>query len=240
MWTTASKDGGCVDFKREDYIDVPLDVLSHIRDEITVAFWANGNPNNPDDSSKKSDCVFHAKYSEQQEAKVLGIFLPEPNKNDDEITWDTSNPNYEGFADRLDTPDAWTASDYRAWHHYAFTKDADSGVMTIYIDGDPCISDTHRHQQIYGAQFYHEGETGVMIGIKVKEIRDLENHTYMFGRLDDFRIYDYALSDSDIARLYNLQEPLSKERGDFDGSGRVNFEDYADLGNNWLKEQLWP
>ena len=62
--------------------------------------------------------------------------------------------------------------------------------------------------------------------------------------MDDFRIYDFALSASDIAILADVNdanEPWSVERGDFDDSGgRVNFKDYDKLADNWLKEQLWP
>jgi hypothetical protein len=62
---------------------------------------------------------------------------------------------------------------------------------------------------------------------------------YMFGRLDDFRIYDYVLTDENIKRLANQQQPLN-QRGDFDSSGRINFNDYSVLGKAWLEEKLWP
>ena len=80
------------------------------------------------------------------------------------------------------------------------------------------------------------GALHLRVGRKVFEGGDLS--WYMFGRLDDFRIYNYALSETDINRLVNLQEPLP--RPDFDRSGRVNFNDYADLGDAWLEEKLFP
>ena len=43
---------------------------------------------------------------------------------------------------------------------------------------------------------------------------------------------------ADIARLAILQEPLP--RPDFDRSGKVNFNDYAVLGNAWLEEKQFP
>lgn len=254
-WTTAGKIGGCVAFARKDSIDVPLGVLSHINDEITIAFWANGNPNTPETDKDTKECLVHAKYEEETAHKVLGIYFPEPCDAGTPITWYTGNvdDSLDGslMADTMVYPFENHTGEphYRdQWNHYAFTKDADTGVMTIYINGDPVMSRTDAHQPTYGAKAYNieddASETGFKIGEKVKEFDG--DHDYTWGRMDDFRIYDYVLSASDIAILADINdanEPLSKERGNFDnsyGQTRVNFSDYAILGDNWLKEELWP
>jgi hypothetical protein len=53
------------------------------------------------------------------------------------------------------------------------------------------------------------------------------------GYIDEVRIYDYALSEAEIDYLATLQPDLSADN-------RVNFNDYAELGDAWLDEQLWP
>jgi len=62
--------------------------------------------------------------------------------------------------------------------------------------------------------------------------------------IDDFRIYDYALSQKEIAYVatngtgvFNLPllSPLDLTQDD-----AIDFMDFAVLAENWLENQLWP
>jgi hypothetical protein len=64
------------------------------------------------------------------------------------------------------------------------------------------------------------------------------------GLIDDFRIYNYALSQSEIAHaatngtgIFDL--PLMIP-ADLNVDNQVNFTDFALLADNWLENGLWP
>ena len=64
------------------------------------------------------------------------------------------------------------------------------------------------------------------------------------GLIDDFRIYDYALSQPEVAYIATngtgiFDQPLMSP-ADLSADGRINFKDFAILADNWLNERLWP
>jgi len=74
---------------------------------------------------------------------------------------------------------------------------------------------------------------------------------YWDGLIDDVRIYDYALSQSEIAYLASagstggevyipLSSPAELYKTEPQGSRVINFMDFAVLVKMWLEEQLWP
>ena len=81
------------------------------------------------------------------------------------------------------------------WHHVAFTRDANSGSVQIYIDGV---------LQVTG-----NSATGLMTSIfnLIGAQTDLTNsgaadgHTYFNGQLDEVRIYNQVLSTNEIAGM---------------------------------------
>ena len=65
------------------------------------------------------------------------------------------------------------------------------------------------------------------------------------GRLDDFKIYDYALSHSEVLNLAGLSswyQPVLSEADLYQDSSEeiINFRDYIVLIDAWLEEELWP
>jgi hypothetical protein len=67
------------------------------------------------------------------------------------------------------------------------------------------------------------------------------------GKLDDFRIYNYALDVNEIAYIAtdgtgHYYEPLYAPATDLvpSGASRVNFRDYAVLADQWMLQVLWP
>ena len=159
---------------------------------------------------------------------VLCIYLPEPYDAASNVRWYTGNP--DGGEDMVNAEDLENTEYRGSWNHWAFTKNSHTGEMTVYYNGDPCEGVNNSLKEMYGAINFR-------IGSKVDE--EGGNHYYVFGRVDDFRIYDYVLSEADIQRLANQQQ-LQDQRGDYDSSGRINFNDLAEFGKAWLEEQLWP
>ena len=78
-----------------------------------------------------------------------------------------------------------------------------------------------------------------------------QNGPYLNADLDEVRIYDRSLSPTEIAYLADespadgeLYAPVSSVANISDTeeplSRAVNFDDFALLADQWLKEQLWP
>jgi hypothetical protein len=64
------------------------------------------------------------------------------------------------------------------------------------------------------------------------------------GLIDDFRIYDYALSQPEVAYIATngtgiFDQPLMSP-ADLSADGRINLKDFAILADSWLNERLWP
>ncbi|MHC4494915.1 MAG: LamG-like jellyroll fold domain-containing protein, partial [Planctomycetota bacterium] len=132
------------------------------------------------------------------------------------------------------------------WHHVAGVFD--NGTLTMYIDAGPEAS-------VFGGPTFGTGTIrfGFLgIGSEATETGGRPNATgYFDGELDEVRIYDRALTQSEIAYLADetpddgqLYIPVPSVANISDeepeGSRAVNFKDFAVLISDWLDEELWP
>jgi hypothetical protein len=88
------------------------------------------------------------------------------------------------YLDDLDTPDSHTDVD-DAWHFWAVTYEAESRTRTIYKDGALVATDT--------ASGDYSGIAMAYIG------RGWDTGTVLHGMLDEVRVYDRALSPSEVS-----------------------------------------
>lgn len=109
-------------------------------------------------------------------SRILNVHLP---WNNSRIYWDAS--------DRIDKS-ASEAEFEGSWVHWAFTKDAVAGSMKIYRNGALWHSGT--------------GKTNPISAIAQAYIGSENNSRHYTGLLDDFRLYDVALSNASISTLY--------------------------------------
>lgn len=143
---------------------------------------------------------------------------------EDQNQWDRVNWNPE-------RPDAYASR----WNHYALVKNANQGIMRIYHNGLLVSQNTNAFQPVNGDR---AGTT--MIG-------STDSFGYYKGKLDDFCIYDYALSHSQVLYLAagagsQRRQPLQPVLARFDPyqDDNINFKDIAVLGSSWLQQKLWP
>jgi hypothetical protein len=138
----------------------------------------------------------------------------------------------------LNSPAART-SDFGGsrWNHYAVVKDADANVMSIYENGRQIAT---LSADIASPLFSSAPDT-FRIGARGN------SSSGSAGRLDDFRMYDYALDANQIAWVAtngtkSLFVPLVESTNLKMGSPPeiVNFGDFALFANQWLTEKLWP
>ena len=86
--------------------------------------------------------------------------------------------------------------------------------------------------------FYLSGINNIYIGAE-------KRYWWFFdGIVDDFRIYDYALSQAEVAYAATngtgvFNQPLLTP-ADTDGNNIIDFRDFAVLAENWLKIKLYP
>ena len=80
-----------------------------------------------------------------------------------------------------------------AWHHIAYVLDDGSDTITVYVDGSNVLSfaSTASVEVTDVLSLGQEYDTGMATG------------DFYSGLLDDVSIYDYALNDTQIRRLYN-------------------------------------
>jgi len=88
---------------------------------------------------------------------------------------------------------ATTPLDENRWYHVAVVKDGIN--YTIYLDGVSDLTGT--------SSYTFTGIDRAAIG----KLRKASNSQPFTGRIDDFRIYDYALSELDVSDIYSCTRP---------------------------------
>ncbi|MEN6334810.1 MAG: LamG-like jellyroll fold domain-containing protein [Phycisphaerales bacterium] len=178
------KFGGALSFGGTSYVDVPAASWSTIRTQATVCFWAYGDPA----QQPQANFIFGA-FSDpaNNDARRMSAHVP---WSDGTIYFDTGGPSYN----RINK--AGSASDYEgAWTFWTFLKNADTGDQQIYINGVLWHSGTGMTQTM-------EGVTKFTIGTKPS----LAEGWYR-GMIDDFRLYDTALSIDEIQEAMTGRGP---------------------------------
>jgi hypothetical protein len=152
-----------------------VEVFDSISNEITIAFWAYGDP-----ELQPLNCsVFSA--VDQNDVRLLNIHLPWGTK----VYWDAGNS--AGY-DRISK--SASVNEYEGrWNHWVFTKDAVAGTMNIYLNGTLWHSGSGNNTPLSGVVANARFGSGV-------------NADYYGGSLDDVRIYNVALTVDEILTLY--------------------------------------
>ena len=137
----------------------------------------------------QNDYIFEA--SDALNNRVVSVHLPWSNSR---VYWDAGNSG-TGSYDRIDKLAG--ASSYEGqWNHWAFTKNAATGEMKIFLNGT----------------LWHSG-TGLsrsMSGIENFVLGSGKNLTGNFdGLIDEFRIWNTALDESTIAQWMNKDLDVS-------------------------------
>lgn len=126
---------GYLEFTSAENIDLFLPSVGSISNEITISFWAYGSNNLPVNNS-----VFEG--TDGNNARQVNAHLPWSNGD---VYWDCG-ADANGY-DRINLPA--NALDFKnRWTHWAFTKNAVTGEMKIWIDGQLFHSGTGKTKQI--------------------------------------------------------------------------------------------
>jgi hypothetical protein len=192
--------GGSISMDGEQSIDVPTSAVGVMDDdEVSVSLWFKGarNPGNV-------NWIFSVggSISSWPVEWNLGMAIPGSDGTTvlfvaGEVPEEMEEPTEADSNDVLE----WTALEGASvvgwepdWHHFVFMKNENEGNMKIYFDG----IEVQRREDV---------NVGTLANLKGR-VDDYRvgsfhgNDTDYSGKIDDLRVFDYALSDFDVALLF--------------------------------------
>lgn len=110
-------------FNNRDQIIAHLEQLEQLNSNITVGFWMYGDPA----IQPQNGTTFEAINADNN--RIINVHSPWSNGR---IYWDCGNDN--GAYDRIDKLANETQYEGK-WNHWVFTKDANTGVMRMFVNG---------------------------------------------------------------------------------------------------------
>jgi hypothetical protein len=171
----------------KSYVELDAGIFDEISNEITISFWAKG------DASRlpRNTSILEAVNSENQ--RILNIHFPWSNGR---VYWDAGNDgtNY----DRIDMELA--KEEYASvWNHWTFTKNATSGVMKIYLNGELILEGLEKQRAMSGISKFIIGKN-----------KDLGNSWY--GSIRDFAIWSKELDEEQIAENIKMRNDQKEDQ----------------------------
>ncbi len=161
------------------YVDVDGSAFENISDEITVSFWSYGDK----DMLPAKTCVFFGADSAGR--KQANVHLPWDNSI---IYFDCGNNG--STVDRINK--SASPGDYKGnWTHWAFTKNATTGEMKIYLNGQLWKEGTGKTNLIDIVDFFIGGNG--------------QNTLFYYGKIDEFRVWNKELDQTTIQNWMNRE-----------------------------------
>ncbi len=195
QWIEDGVVGGALQLDGEDdYVELPIGSLIDSLESATFAVWINF-----DNSAGPWQRIFDFGSGES-----ANMFLtPRTEYENEEMRFAITAGG--GYSDEDITAAPTTLP--AGWHHVAVTIDASNNTHTLYLDGKVVAKNI-------GTRY-----TPSSLGVTTNNWLGRSQYSadpYLRGSLDDFRIYNYALSDKEISELYQSsksQEALKKDEG---------------------------
>jgi hypothetical protein len=154
-------------------------VLNTIDDSITVSVWLKDAYNTGDDDE---NWVFHSGAGgEAGPYQVGAVVVTENISPAGQVLWRAGSDSNDLLMWDLDGRNPETLKD---WHLWCFVKDENVDEMRIYFDG---LMVKDRSGTFDTLVEVHD------VTFKIGAASFSDNYDYM-GKMDDFRLYDYALS----------------------------------------------
>lgn len=160
--------------------------FSSIENELTISFWTRGNP---DFLGSNNSTIFEG--VDDKNLRQANVHLPWSNKN---VYWDCGNDG-SGY-DRINK--AASLEEYSTeWNHWAFVKNATTGLLTIYLNGSQWHLGAGLNRPIDITRF--------TLGTSIT------GSPIYSGDIDEFMIWDKALDASQVARNMAGEQSLYQE-----------------------------
>ncbi|MHC4499336.1 MAG: LamG domain-containing protein, partial [Planctomycetota bacterium] len=175
-WEPDGQFDGCMRFDDDTHIDVPSGVLSTIDKEISISVWLNGDS----DQSGGDNWIMQA----GDDPCYIEVIAPD---SSGDVYWRAGGSEANDILVWTDaTPRSWEGD----WHHFVLIKNENTGLMSIYFDGELKKS---------------KGGTFTTLANLVEQpitvAAALGNMGDYVGKMDDLRIYSKALSEEEVLQL---------------------------------------
>jgi len=184
----AGRVAGALKFSGAEYVQIPATAWSTIQNQVTIGLWVYG-----DVAAQPQAGVIFAAYQDPAvgNTRVVSSHCPYSNGN---VYFDTGGTS-AGY-DRVNK--VATAAEYEgSWQYWTFTKNAETGEQSIYLNGKLWHTGTGMIRPMTGVTAF---TIGCHPGLS----------DYFIGMLDDFRLYNQALSPGEVAGLAGLMVPFDK------------------------------
>lgn len=200
-------------FHGNQYVSIPASVFQNIDSAVTISFWQYGDPaRQPMDNT-----ILEGVDSKGR--RIINIHLP---WSDSKVYWDAGGDS-TGY-DRVWQP--VSASQFKGkWNHWAFTKDAKTGRMRMYLNGNLFFNQGAKLRRMKGITRFNLGGPGSADG------------WFYQGNIDEFCIWNKALTDSEIKSImYSEIQPSNPGYGNLMAYYKFNesegFSASDSSGNN--------
>ena len=209
-------DGGALSLDDDTAVIAPNDVFPGGLNDLTISVWVAGGIG----TVGRDNTVLEVGATGEQ---FLRIDIPDDQGG---VTWKVGDAN-----NVVAWAEARSAEWLDLWNHYAFIKD--SSGMRIYANGRLVVDQAGIGQALAG----HLTNVTFKIGAQLSHNNDF------IGKIDNLKIYSYALSDKEVVGaasggtdLYVPVRGLANLHQDED----INFMDLSAMLTDWLTEELWP
>ncbi|MBN2183483.1 MAG: LamG domain-containing protein [Sedimentisphaerales bacterium] len=195
--SVAGYDGGAMFFDAvDDYVDLPIGSTIASLESTTITTWVNFS------SAVPWQRIFDFGNDPGIEPPAVYMYLT-PLNAEGMLSFVITNDGTGGTVNATETLPI-------GWHHVAVTIDAATNNIVLYLDGTVVGSDTTE------ALPSDLGDTdGNWLGrSKFWDPPD----PYFTGSLDDFRIYDYALTSDEIVSVMQIDPLRAREPSPVSGS----------------------
>lgn len=165
----------CITIHNGGFVNIPInDSLKAIDSSITVSFWAYGDAQ----VQPQNGTCFEAVDSSGN--RVINAHVPWSDSN---VYWDAGNDG--GSYDRINKAAAANEIEGQ-WNYWAFTKNAGSGSMKIYLNGNLWHNGTAKTRSMKEISKFYIGK-GTWSGSASYE-----------GKMDEFAVFNTELDQSAI------------------------------------------
>ena len=164
-----------LNFSGASNVTLPVNNLSSISNEVTISFWCNGNASVLPAQSTLLEGV------DSKGARQVNLHLPWDNSN---VYWDCGGVG--GGYDRINK-EAGPEDFEGIWNYWAFTKNALTGNMKIYLNG----------------KLWHSG-TGLKKAMDIANLKfgsAFSGSPAYYGSIDELQIWNKELDEMTIGDL---------------------------------------
>jgi hypothetical protein len=158
-------------------VDITAGVLDNINHEISISVWLKGASRPGNDNWL---------FGSGSDSHHLAVAVPDDAV--DIVIWQAGNDSNDLLIWEDAAPVTWLPD----WHHFVFIKNENTATMSIWLDGS--LADSIEDVNTSSLADVKDAAANFRIGA------NWENNDDFIGKVDDFKIFDYELSEVEMWR----------------------------------------